>query len=91
MQNEDIATNVVSAPCFDLLCEQDESYLDRIFNKNSKILAVEASSALEWYKFADDIVAMSSFGDSGKAADLFKHFGFSDINIAKRAKKLLNK
>lgn len=91
LQNEDIATNVVSAPCFDLLCEQDESYLDRIFNKKSKILAVEASSALEWYKFADDIVAMSSFGDSGKAADLFKHFGFSDINIAKRAKKLLNK
>lgn len=89
LESENIKTNVVSTPCFEILCEQDKAYLDRVFNKNTKILAVEAASALEWYRFADDVVCMKSFGESGNANDLFKHFGFSDVNIAKRAKELL--
>ncbi|MBQ9876414.1 MAG: transketolase, partial [Campylobacter sp.] len=54
LQSEDIEANVVSAPCFELLCKQEKSYLDRVFNKNTKVLAVEAASGLEWYKFADE-------------------------------------
>lgn len=90
LDNEDIPTNVVSAPCFELLCEQDSAYVDEIFDKDSKILAVEAASALEWYKFADEIYGMKSFGESAPAEELFKYFGFTDKNIANEAKKLLN-
>ncbi|PSM53191.1 transketolase [Campylobacter blaseri] len=89
LESEDIKTNVVSAPCFELLCKQDKDYIAKIFDKNTKVLAVEAASALEWYKFADDVVCMESFGESGNANELFKHFGFSDINIAQRAKELI--
>ena len=90
LQSEDIEANVVSAPCFELLCKQDKSYLDRVFNKNTKILAVEAASGLEWYKFADEVLGMKSFGESGNANELFKLFGFSDVNVANVAKELLN-
>lgn len=90
LQSEDIEANVVSAPCFELLCKQDKSYLDRVFNKNTKVLAVEAASGLEWYKFADEVLGMKSFGESGNANELFKLFGFSDVNVAKIAKELLN-
>ena len=90
LQSEDIEANVVSAPCFELLCKQDRAYLDRVFNKNTKILAVEAASGLEWYKFADEVLGMKSFGESGNANELFKLFGFSDTNIANKAKELLN-
>lgn len=90
LQSEDIEANVVSAPCFELLCKQDKSYLDRVFNKNTKVLAVEAASGLEWYKFADEVLGMKSFGESGNANELFKLFGFSDVNVAKVAKELLN-
>ena len=90
LQSEDIEANVVSAPCFELLCKQDRAYLDRVFNKNTKILAVEAASGLEWYKFADEVLGMKSFGESGNANELFKLFGFSDTNIAKVAMELLN-
>ncbi|MSN95877.1 transketolase [Campylobacter sp. FMV-PI01] len=91
LDNKNIPTNVVSAPCFELLCEQNQGYINEIFNKNSKILAVEAASALEWYKFADEILNMKSFGESAKADDLFKHFGFSDKNIALVAENLSKK
>lgn len=87
LKSENIPTNVVSAPCFELLCEQDRDYMDTLFV--GKVLAVEAASALEWYKFADDIYSMKTFGESGKTDDLFKYFGFTGENIAKFAKGLL--
>lgn len=87
LESKDIKTNVVSVPCFEILCKQEKSYLDRILR--GKVLAVEAASGLEWYKFADEVLGMQTFGESGKAGDLFKHFGFSDTNIAKIAESLL--
>lgn len=87
LESKDIKTNVVSVPCFEILCKQEKNYLDRILK--GKVLAVEAASGLEWYKFADEVFGMQTFGESGKAGDLFKHFGFSDTNIAKIAESLL--
>lgn len=87
LESKDIKTNVVSVPCFEILCKQEKSYLDRILK--GKVLAVEAASGLEWYKFSDEVLGMQTFGESGKAGDLFKHFGFSDTNIAKIAESLL--
>ena len=80
-----IGANVVSAPCFDLLCEQPCEYVDKILDPQTKIIAVEAASALEWYKFADEIYSMKSFGESGKAGALFEYFGFTPEKIAEFA------
>jgi len=80
-----IGANVVSAPCFDLLCEQPREYVDKILDPQTKIIAVEAASALEWYKFADEIYSMKSFGESGKASALFEYFGFTPEKIAEFA------
>ncbi|MFC2571567.1 MAG: transketolase [Campylobacter sp.] len=80
-----IGANVVSAPCFDLLCEQPREYVDKILDPQTKIIAVEAASALEWYKFADEIYSMKSFGESGKADALFEYFGFTPEKIAEFA------
>ena len=80
-----IGANVVSAPCFDLLCEQPCEYVDQIIDPATKVIAVEAASALEWYKFADEIYSMKSFGESGKAGALFEYFGFTPEKIAEFA------
>ncbi|MFP6059913.1 transketolase [Helicobacter pylori] len=88
LERENIPTQVVSAPCFDLLVEQDESYLKELFK--GKVLAVEASRAIEWYRFADKIIGMDSFGSSAKGDKLFEKFGFSVENITTQAKRLLN-
>ncbi|OOC25486.1 transketolase [Helicobacter pylori] len=88
LERENIPTQVVSAPCFDLLIEQDESYFKELFK--GKVLAIEASRAIEWYRFADKIIGMDSFGSSAKGDKLFEKFGFSVENITAQAKRLLN-
>ncbi|GHQ06859.1 transketolase [Helicobacter pylori] len=88
LERENIPTQVVSAPCFDLLIEQDESYLKELFK--GKVLVIEASRAIEWYRFADKIISMDSFGSSAKGDKLFEKFGFSVENITAQAKRLLN-
>ncbi len=88
LERENIPTQVVSAPCFDLLVEQDESYLKELFK--GKVLVIEASRAIEWYRFADKIIGMDSFGSSAKGDKLFEKFGFSVENITTQAKRLLH-
>ncbi|WP_033592272.1 transketolase [Helicobacter pylori] len=88
LERENIPTQVVSVPCFDLLIEQDESYLKELFK--GKVLVVEASRAIEWYRFADKIIGMDSFGSSAKGDKLFEKFGFSVENITAQAKRLFN-
>ncbi|GAA8662543.1 transketolase [Helicobacter pylori] len=88
LERENIPTQVVSVPCFDLLIEQDESYFKELFK--GKVLVVEASRAIEWYRFADKIIGMDSFGSSAKGDKLFEKFGFSVENVTAQAKRLLN-
>ena len=81
-----VPVNVVSVPCFDLLIEQDQSYIDSIIKPGLKTVAIEAARGMEWYKFADDVIAMESFGASAPAAQLFEKFGFSAEAIAEKIK-----
>jgi len=89
LAGEGINVNVASIPCFELFVASGREYQNLIIDPSTKVLAVEAASGIEWYRFADDVLCMESFGASGKDSDLFKHFGFTAENIADRAKKLL--
>jgi transketolase len=78
-----IKANVVSVPCFDLFNEQEESYRKSVVNPDTKVLAVEAGSGIEWYRYANVVLGMNSFGASGDANRLFEHFGFTVKGIKK--------
>ncbi len=73
----DVPVNVVSVPCYDLFIEQDEAYINSIIKEGTKKVAIEAARGLEWYKLADIVIAMDSFGASAPAGQLFEKFGFS--------------
>lgn len=77
LKTKGVSANVVSVPCFDLLLEQPQSYLETIIKPGTKKVAIEAARGLEWYRFADTVVSMNSFGASAPAEQLFEHFGFS--------------
>jgi len=77
LEDEGILANIVSVPCYDLFVEQDETYINTVIDKNTKVFAIEAARALEYYKFADVVIGMESFGASGPADELFKEFGFT--------------
>jgi transketolase len=65
-----------------LLLEQPQSYIDSIIKPGTKRLAIEAARGLEWYRFADTVIAMDSFGASAPAEQLFEKFGFTAEAIA---------
>ncbi|WP_110636830.1 transketolase [Salinicola salarius] len=84
---------VVSMPCTSAFDEQDESYRESVLPRSVRArLAVEAAIPSTWYKYVGldgDVIGMTTYGESGKAGDLFKHFGFTVDNVVTRAEKLL--
>jgi len=79
-----VACNVVSVPCFELFDEQDEEYKNSVLKPNTKKIAIEVASAYEWYKYADEVINITTFGASGKGGDVYKHFGFDAEVIANK-------
>ena len=85
-----IRANVVSVPCLDLFNEQDAGYRAEVVNTETKVLAVEAATASEYYRYADDVMGMESFGASAPAGKLFKRYGFTIKGIMQRACALMD-
>ena len=88
LEDEGINANIVSVPCFDLLCEQSQGYIDTIIDPNTTVVAIEAATAVEYYKFADHVIGMESFGESGPAGKLFEKFGFTIDQLKVKIKEL---
>lgn len=82
----DVPVNVASIPCYDLFIEQDKSYRDSIIIEGTKTVAIEAARGLEWYRLADTVIGMDSFGASAPAGQLFEKFGFSVESILNKIK-----
>ncbi len=83
---KDVPVNVVSVPCYDLFIEQDTSYIASIIKEGTKTVAIEAARGLEWYRLADTVIAMDTFGASAPAGQLFEKFGFSVESILEKIK-----
>jgi transketolase len=92
LNGKGIATRVVSVPCFELFQEQPADYRKAVIGDAPVKIAAEAAVRQGWDYFIGndgDFVGMHSFGASGPAKDLFKHFGItSDAIVAAAEKKL---
>ena len=86
LNEKGVPANVVSVPCYDLFIEQEQSYIDEMINPHTKRVAIEAARGLEWYRLADDVIGMESFGASAPAAQLFEKFGFTVEHLLERLK-----
>ncbi len=84
-----VNANVVSVPCLDLFNEQTREYKEAVVDPSTKVLAIEASTATEYYRYADDVLGMESFGASAPADLLFEKFGLTIEGITQRACKLM--
>ena len=83
---------VVSMPSMEAFDAQPLEYKESILPKAvRKRVAIEALSDFGWYKYVGldgAVVSMHGFGASGKASELFKHFGFTVENVVKTAESL---
>ena len=79
---KEINARVVSVPCFDLFNEQSIEFKNSLLK--GKVIAIEANRGFEWYKYADEVIGMESFGASGKGGEVYKHFGFDKDKIVEK-------
>jgi len=95
LEGKGVATRVVSMPSWELFDAQPQAYRETVLpSAVTARLAVEAGSALGWFKYVGlggDVVGMTRFGASAPAKVLFEQFGFTPENVADRALKLVAK
>jgi len=84
---------LVSMPSTDTFEAQDEVYRESVLPRAvTRRLAVEAAASLSWWRYVGSdgrVLGLDRFGGSGKAADLFSHFGFTPDNVAREVRALL--
>lgn len=85
---------VVSMPCTDVFESQDAYYRESVLPSNVLArVAVEAAHKDYWYKYVGldgRIVGMDSFGESGPADALFKHFGITTDAVIEAVEEVLD-
>lgn len=95
LAKENIKARVISMPCIEEFEKQNAEYKESVIPSSVKArVCVEAGSPYSWYKYAGEkgeIVAMSTFGASAPAPQLFKLFGFTVENVVEKAKLTLKK
>ncbi|MDR1960554.1 MAG: transketolase [Planctomycetaceae bacterium] len=88
---EGITCRVVSMPSQDLFEQQSETYKEAVLPSNiTARVAVEMGCELGWHKYVGSrgrILCINTFGASGPACTLFKHYGFTAENLVKIAKE----
>jgi transketolase len=84
---------LVSMPSTDVFDAQDAAYREAVLPKAVvRRLAVEAGATLCWWRYVGlqgRVLGIDRFGASGKASDLFPHFGFTADNIVSKLEELL--
>jgi len=80
---------VVSMPSVDAFERQDDDYQTAVLGQGIATIAVEAAIPDAWYKYADVVVGMTTFGESAPAGELFKEFGFTVENVVKAVESVM--
>lgn len=81
LKNKGKNIKVVSMLSVEIFEKQSDEYKNKILPKGIKTIAVEAASKLGWFKYADEVIGMDTFGASAPAEKLFEHFGFTVDNL----------
>jgi len=85
-----ISARVVSLASFELFFDRPAAERDQILPVGLPRVAVEAASPFGWSALADRVVGMTTFGASGRAADLYPHFGITAEAVADAAQTVID-
>jgi transketolase len=95
LKADGIGARVVSMPCEDHFEQQPQEYRDSVLPPSVRArVSVEAAVTFGWHRWVGDLgetIGMHSFGASGKAEDLYKHFGITAERVAEAARVSLSR
>ena len=92
LQAQDVATRVVSAPCWALFERQDTAYQAAVIGSAPVRVAVEAAIRQGWERFIGEdgaFVGMTGFGASAPYERLYAEFGITAEAVAEAARTAL--
>ena len=79
-------------PSTDTFDAQDAAYRESVLPAGvTRRVAIEAGSTALWWKYvgsAGRVLGIDTFGASGKAADLYKHFGLTPEKLQQAVNEL---
>ena len=93
LEASDVPVRVVSMPCMEVFDAQPEEYRRKVLPSSGVRLAVEAGVADSWWRYLagrGDAIAMSGFGQSAPAGELFAHYGFTVAAVVESARRLMS-
>ena len=95
LAGEGVRARVVSMPSWDRFAAQDAAYREAVLPKKiTARVACEAGCSFGWERWigrCGRFIGMNSFGASGPAGELYKHFGITSEGIAQAAKDALGR
>jgi transketolase len=84
---------LVSMPCCEAFDAQPAPYRESVLPSSvTRRLAVEAGATQSWWRYVGTqgrVMGIDQFGASGKAPDLFKHFGLTSADVKTHVEHLL--
>jgi transketolase len=93
LQEEGIATRVVSIPCLEWFAEQEASYREEVLPGHVRArVSVEAGIALGWRGYVGDTgecVSLEHYGESAASQTLYEEFGITAQRVAEAARTSL--
>ena len=81
-------------PCQELFDKQPKEYREKIIEKNSKKISIEAGSVFGWEKYVDSegsSLGIKSFGKSAPYKEIYEDFNLTSNSVVMIAKKMLGK
>lgn len=77
-------------PCTELFDAQPMDYKLQVFTRGSAVMSIEAGGVKGWSQYAHAPFGIKDqFGLSAPAGKLFDHFGFTEKNLAERAREVI--
>jgi transketolase len=95
LAGEGVKARVVSMPCTDLFEAQSQDYRDEVLPPSVRTrLAIEPGASISWGRWVGldgDVLGLDRFGASAPGTTVLEKLGFTDENIAARARTLLQR
>ena len=92
LKENNIESKVVSMPCQELFDKQTTEYKEKILEKNSIVVTIEAGSITSWNKYVSNkgvSLGIDKFGESAPYKEVYNHFNLTSDKIVTIVQKML--
>jgi transketolase len=95
LESDGVGVRVVSMPCMDTFAEQDDAYREEVLPHSCRArVAVEAAVRLGWDRWIGEdgeFLGMRTFGESGPAPEVYKHFGITSDKLVELGRSVMDR